>query len=236
MASRCFGFVVVTVLVCSVVSRAGASISLETSRAGLAGTDNLDWGDLGPSFAGVSNPFSIVSNNGRTVTVSQATGTFLRVDQNNGWAGNFAPGDRLLWTQAGGPVTIDFSFGSALEAFGLQIQGDYFGSFVAQLEAFDSGGASLGAVTENGFSSSDANNSAIFIGIKSDSTGTDFSKITISLTAGFVPTDFAVNQADFTPTSSTGAVPLPGAIIIWSLLCGMGSTRLGRSRPWLKSC
>ena len=54
------------------------------SRGALAGTDFLDWGDLGPQGTVLSNPFNIVSNLGHVVTVSQAAGSAQRIDEGSG--------------------------------------------------------------------------------------------------------------------------------------------------------
>jgi hypothetical protein len=44
--------------------------------------------------------------------------------QGNGWAGNFAPNDFVLWTGgANGPITI--SFASPVFGAGAQIQSNY---------------------------------------------------------------------------------------------------------------
>src|SRR5262249_56044605 len=132
---------------------------------------------------------------GLTASVSQATTGARRNDQGIGWGGNFAPGDLLYWTAGGGgsgPVTLDFGT-QKLSAIGAQIQADYFGAFTAQLTAFDSNGVNLGSFTENGNSTSSADNSAIFIGLMS--TSGDISKVVFAVTAATNnPGDFALNH------------------------------------------
>lgn len=74
------------------VMPARAALTLETSRAALAGTDNLDWGDLGPNLTFVPQPFMITSDDGLIVTVSKAlAGDFQRLNQGVGWNGNSPP-------------------------------------------------------------------------------------------------------------------------------------------------
>jgi hypothetical protein len=142
---------------------------------------------------------------------------FERLDQSNGWNGNFANGAPLLWDQAQGPViTIDLGTLSTLSG-GAQIQADFFGAFTAKLEAFDSSGNSLGFVTENGNSNSNGDNSAIFIGVLS--TGAPISKFQFSLTsAASSPNDFAINQFSFVPE----LVPEPPTLALFGTVIGLG--------------
>jgi hypothetical protein len=53
---------------------ANSAILLVTSRAALAGTDNLNWGDLGPENTELPSPVSITSDDGLLVNVSQTAG------------------------------------------------------------------------------------------------------------------------------------------------------------------
>jgi hypothetical protein len=213
---------------------------LVTSRAALAGTDNLDWGDLGPENTEVPSPFLITSDDGLLVDVRQTDGSFLRVNQGSGFSGNFAPGDELLATNfpplgAFGPITLNFG-STALQAFGLQIQASRFGPFTAELEVFDSGGASLGSVSRAGVSNSNGDNSAIFIGVASDDPSTDFHSLIVRLTAATLfPEDFAVNQADFTPALAPDAVPLPGGFVIWVLTFATAGLRLARRQTCIRA-
>src|SRR5450432_739086 len=87
------------VLALGLAMPAQASVTLVTSRAGLAGDDSIDWSVLGGTFTRVSNPFSTSTVGSLGLTVSQSSGSFMRRDQGNGWSGNFNPGDALLWTQ-----------------------------------------------------------------------------------------------------------------------------------------
>jgi hypothetical protein len=212
---------------------ASAQISLVTTRAGLAGTDFIDWGTLGPDGTTVSNPFTILSNGGVSVNVSKPFGQFLRGDEGISFTGNFNPGEQLLFTgyssNGSGPITLNF--GTFTTAFGVNIQANIVGDFVARLEFFDASNALLGTITENGASTTAGNGSAIFIGGKSGGSSTNFSSVRISTEqAGSPPSEFHINQADF----SLAAVPDSGGTLL--LLCGgLASVSLTRkviAKPW----
>jgi hypothetical protein len=192
------------------------------TRGGLGATDYVDWSVLGPTYSLVSHPFTILSAGGVSVTVSKLLpGAFERVDQGNGWAGNFAPGDALLWTYDGGspstnPVSVMDFGGVGILAGGLQIQSDYFGAFTARVEAFDAADTSLGFYTAAGNSTWNGDNGALFLGVSSD---VPIHRLAFSLDAapGGTIGDFAVNRLDFVPA---GAIPEP--ITMAGLCLGLG--------------
>ena len=196
------GILAGTMIVLGVVSPATADVTLITDRAALGGDDSVDWGVLGPVLTSVPNPFNIFSNGGLGMLVSKASpGPFERRDQNNGWNGNFAPGDELIWTAfTVGPMTIEFD--SLVSGAGAQIQANVFGNFTATIEAFDSGGMSLGSFNVDGVSNSNGDNSAIFIGVLSDSA--EIKSISFDVSSG--TGDFAINQMDLVtaPADSDG--------------------------------
>ena len=95
-----------------------ADITFVSSRSALGATDQVDW--PGNAFDFASNPFVVTSPGGVSVTASKPTdpnpllNLFQRRDeQPTEWFGNFAIGDKLLWTQSGigGPVTLKFDRG-----------------------------------------------------------------------------------------------------------------------------
>ncbi len=175
-----------------------------TSRAGLAATDFIDWGVLGPSFTVVANPFSVSSNGGSTsATLSMPTGSFERRDQGNGWNGNFAPGDHVLWTQgANGPTTIKFT--NPVAGAGAQIQRNLFGPFTANLNVFDPSNTLIGAFTLPGNSNSNGDNSAIFLGVIDNSA--DIGSIVYDTDTH----DFAINQLSL----NLSPVPEPSTLAL----------------------
>jgi hypothetical protein len=202
------------------------SYALVTSPTALSGTDALNWGTLGPVGTIVSNPFTIISTNGHTVSVSQPPqfGSFAVFEQTSSptlgtWNGNFASGDMLLYGGDLGSKTPDpytLNFGStAVAAGGAQIESDYTGKFTAQVQALDASGHILASFTEGGNATHAADNSAIFIGISS--TSTNIYQITLSLTKAPSNTigDFAINQFDFR-TSTLTAVTAAGPATLQS--------------------
>jgi hypothetical protein len=195
------------------------SYSLVTSRTALAGTDSVSWGTLGVDSTIVANPFTIVSTSGVSINVSKTVSDSFQIRQEDpvtplpfdGWSGNFAPGDMLLYTndlvsKALNPITLDFG-ATAVAAGGAQIQSDQGGKFTAKVEAFDANGNSLASFTEAGNSTGAQDNSAIFIGISS--TSATIHKIALSLTNAPMGRkgDFAINQFDFRTSAVTAAAP-----------------------------
>jgi hypothetical protein len=205
---------------CALASSASASTVLVSSRAALAGTDFIDWGQFGGEGTNFTNSSAGTTNNSLGFTVSKAlSGDFGRLNQSSGWGGNFAPGDELLWTQNfednDNPVRIEFA--SDIGAGGAQIQADFFGAFRARIEAFDSSNTSLGSFLLDGDSNSNADNSAIFLGIRSS--GIDIRAIELTVvSASSLRGDFAINQFDLGDAGP--AIPLPHAAGL--SLAGMG--------------
>jgi hypothetical protein len=193
-----FAFTFAALLIGTVAAQAD---TLVTTRP--AGTDSVTWGQLGSDFSNVPQNFNFVTTGGVSGNGSLATGDGLRLDENNGWAGNFEPGDNLIWTQGNGPLTLNFSQGYS--QIGAQIDADYYGAFTAQLCDVN------GCVTEDGVSEGTGDNSAIYIGI--DTGGAPITWATFSLTsaAGNTITDFAIN--DVTLNGAT-ATPEPSSLIL----------------------
>jgi hypothetical protein len=196
---------------------ARADLALVTSRSGISAADSIDWGVLGPPLTTIATPFAVTSPGGVGLTVSKPGGFFERRDENNtagGWFGNFAIGDRLLWTFTdGGPITLTFS--TPISAGGAQIQSEFFGDFIAKIEAFDPSGMSLGSFTVPGVSTSDEDNSAIFIGVASDTA--DIARLVFSLASApplNPPNDFAINEFDFRVGPAAVPVPEPAGVAL----------------------
>jgi hypothetical protein len=143
---------------------------LLVSSSAWAGTDYVDWGQLGPTFSVLSTPQNFTSNGGITGIVGlNDFDPFERRDQGNGWNGNFNPGEHLIWNrdQTGFDDSIVTIFNSGTFGGGAQIQADAFGPFVATLNVYDTSLNLIATVTENGNSNSNGDGSAIFIGYQS---------------------------------------------------------------------
>ena len=207
-----------TALVIAVGMTAGARSAAAstlgiTAESDLKNNGHLDWGVLGPSFASVSNAFTtaVPGIGGLNVTGSQAGGDFVRVDQGSGgWNGNFAPGESLLWSFFGGPMT--FTFNAAITGFGVQIEPDDFGAFGARIEAFNAANVSLGFFERAGIGTANGDDSAMFLGILSNVA--DIRSIRLSLTsssngAGDI-SDFAINS----PVIQDVPVPEPASMVL----------------------
>lgn len=201
------------------------TIVLEVIRTG---TDTVDWIQLGPAFTPIPNPFSAVSSGAVPITGAFATGTGeVLVQSTGGWNGNFAPGDSLVWTTAAGngPLTLDF--GNSFSDAGAQIQADFFGAFTAVLSAYN-GATLLGSVIESGISNSNADNSAIFIGVN-DLSGPNITRVVFSIPSCTQNcTDFAINQL-----SLSGPVPVPepaSLLLVGSGLLGAAGVIRRKSR------
>jgi hypothetical protein len=183
-----------------------------TSRATFPTYDHIDWGDLGAPFTMHPHPFTIASHvfgTAADVFTSNARPVpFERRDQNNGWAGNFAPGAELLWNQNGGSVFVWFK--TDVYGGGASIQANYYGEFVARLDAIDQWGNTVHTMTASGVSNGNADGSAVFLGITSDDTPLRAFRFSLD-SAEFNPEDFAIDQFDLAKPADT---PEPAAIAL----------------------
>lgn len=200
------------------------------SRAAVAGTDYVDWGALGVNGTVVSNPFSVFSSGGLNVQVSQTIGsTFKRLDQGSGWNGNFPAGSKLLYTSHSGGTSastvalIDFG-GLGVVAGGANVQANYYGAFIAQIELFGSGGISLGVFSQNG-SSSPSGGTAPFLGFYASPEPVHQVAFWLTSAAGGTVGDYAINRFDFTPAPPPPPdppplthTPEPASILAWLIV------------------
>lgn len=196
------------------------ALTLVPSRADLDAGYSIDWSQFGAPNILVGNPSDADTSQSTTVEVSmQAGGTFQRRNQNMspgagpGWAGNFAPGDPLLWTDtANNNVNkLTLKLPAGILGVGTQIQSSQTGDFTAQIEAFDAANMSLGSFTLLGKSTTGADNSALFIGVRNP---TPIASVALSLqTAPMLKASYAINKVNFstnfTPDPPTVPAPLP---------------------------
>jgi hypothetical protein len=188
---------------------AQAAVLFVNNRAGLGANDAVDWSQLGSSRTTLSNPFSATSTGGLGVTGQFIGGAGQSQDQGNGWIGNFATGDALVWSNgSNGPLTLTFA--NTVAGVGTQIQTDVFGSFTGSIEAFDSSNTSLGLFSGlTGVSDVSGNNSAVFWGISS--TSSDIKSIVFNAFNG--GNNFAINQLSLVNPNAVAAVPEPFTIV-----------------------
>ena len=207
------------VLACG--SEARASIKLVTSRSLLNGSDFIDWGQFPNEYQLINNPTHAVSNRGDVVMVSQLLPyPFMRLTELYGAGqGNIAPWDPILYTNnydwRRNPIMLTEFDGLGIVAGGLQIRTNYFGGFVARVEAFDVGGNSLGFFDANGVSNTSGDNSGRFIGVTGDS---PIASLAFSIiTNNMLPGSYLVNRFDFTP--------VPGPMPLLGVAAGFGFSR-----------
>jgi hypothetical protein len=150
-----------------------------------------------------------------------------RLDQGNGWNGNFTPGDALVWNEGGFAQTgidIGVLFNNPSFGGGAQIQADFFGAFTATLTAFDTLGNVIGVVTMPGNSNSNGDGSAIFIGFQSSSANVGF--LNFNVVDAFGGDSLAI---DTLTIYNTGTVPEPASLLL--LGSGLlGAVAYGRRR------
>ena len=157
---------------------------------------------------------------GNSVTISDGAGDLERRDQNTGWAGNFAPGERLAWTQTGNnnPMTIVFS--GAVGEFGLQIQADIFGAFTGSFDVFN-GAINIGNYAFAGNSTSAGDDSALFLGARG--TGGDvITSVVIRVFDVSQNGDFAINEVSYADGTR---VPEPALLTLFGLAAAAGARR-----------
>jgi hypothetical protein len=183
-----------------------------------AGTDSVDWSQLGPSGTAIPSTFSFTTANSVAGTGSYANpgntyGQYgqpgevgVVVQQGVSWNGAFASGDYANWNENTGALTLNFAQGYS--QIGAQIMSDFWGAYTAQICDAN------GCFTEDGTSSGNGDNSAIYLGISSD---TPINWITFSLTNAVAsPDDFAINAMtlDASPTPEPSSLLLFGSGLV----------------------
>jgi hypothetical protein len=199
-----------------------------TDRASLGGTNFVDWGQLGPPGTEVASPFIIPSSSkavSLSVTNLEAPSLFKILVQQpllspELWNGNFAEGDRVLWTDfLIGPMVIEFS--RPVVAAGAQIQMNLWLPFTAKLDVYDIRNTLIASFTLNGISNGATDNSAIFLGVRD--TGATIKRIVYSVvdSADSSPMDFAINQLDLLVDMPVPSMSQGGLILFALLLMGV---------------
>lgn len=188
------------------------AVTLVTDRDQLGGNDVIQWGDF-PKGSYPLAPLTITSAGGSvTATLTGETpGGFWRLDQGNGWDGNFPAGDALLVNLWLNDLTIEFS--TPVKAAGTQMQHWQYGPFTASLRAFASDGDLLGWFFVNGYSGHPTDPEAVFVGVSSEAA--EISRIVLSTVE---IEEFAINaiSVQAIPEPSSGIMLAAGVLWITS--------------------
>lgn len=162
------------------------ALTFVTDRTALRGNDQVDWSSLGETnpFNFLPNSFSAKSERGLGLSVDipklnlpGLTPPFVfQTLPSPGIPTNFAKGDFLLFTGLipgsfpapgnSGPITITFD--KPVKAAGTQIAVDDTPEFTGFISAFDNANNLLGTFSAPGTSSLALDNSALFLGVLSD--------------------------------------------------------------------
>jgi hypothetical protein len=198
------------------------SMTLVTSQAAQQANDSVPWSQLGSDAALLQTSSNATSSKGTSVSIGLGGSNSLlsvvcpAAPGTCSWAGaGLSAADTLIWTSNGngggnGPINVTLSHPQT--GVGAFIQSDGPSTFTAQIQAFNSAGASLGTFTE----SSDSKGDAIYIGIL-DNSGANIASVIFSLirTTQGPTSDFALDSLNLsgplvatpTPTATSTATP-----------------------------
>lgn len=140
-----------------------------TQDATLFSDGIIDWAQLPSDFSSSAFQVNVAGAGGPAANVVSVPfpHQLLRTTQSAGWAGNFAPGEELLYS-VNGSRRFQIRFENPVMGLGTQFQSSIYGVFTASLTPLDAAGQALtSAFTVNGNSTSAADDSAIFAGMLS---------------------------------------------------------------------
>lgn len=203
---------------------ASAAVAQVAARGDIAWNDAVEWSSAGAEFDAVPSGTVVGSLGGENLTVEFPVGSLdgVRLDQDSSWLGGFGAGQALLYTDVQ-DVWLDVKFATPVVAAGLALQPDFLfvSAFEARIEAFDSGGVSLGS-----FIGSSNTSDPVFLGV--ESTGADIKRIRMSLVSltdadpqdGLDPfPGFSVNRLDFLKQQQNGVPDGGSALMLLSMAC-----------------
>jgi hypothetical protein len=225
------------------------ALTLVTSRSALAGNDLLDWSSLGKVFDPfrpnpadfLPNSFAAMSESGLGLNVNippppepgiTPPFVFQTLPIPFGIPTNFASGDFVLFAGAtprtfpspGNPGPLTIAFSTPVLGAGTQIAVDDASSFTGFVSAFDRDNNLLETFSALGTSSLALDNSALFLGVRSDTP--NISKLVYS--SSTAQRALGINSV------SLVRVSVPESSSLWSLLAlgtvGAGLIFIGNQR------
>ncbi len=170
----------------------------------------IDWAQLPSDFGSSAFQVNVAGAGGPTANVVSVPfpHQLLRTTQSAGWAGNFAPGEELLYS-VNGSRRFQIRFENPVMGLGTQFQSSIYGVFTASLTPLDAAGQALtSAFTVNGTSNSAADDSAIFAGLLSSEQNIYGVELGVRVDQTFQP--FSINAV--LTAGSTAAVPEPSSV------------------------
>jgi len=188
-----------------------------TSLSALYADDSIGWQQLGNDDTFMVGGDGVLSVNHLHAVIDSGGNSFLRVNQGQSWRGNFAPGEKLMWTNTIGP-DITIRFDAPVYGVGAQIQSQYLGAFTAKITLSD---GTLYSFIGN--STQAADNSAIFVGALDDVAGIKSIRFELQPFSGH-PSDLAIG----TLYLNTKGVPVPEPLTL--SVFGTGAVVLGAWR------
>lgn len=199
----------VATMAASLVAAASfATFTPVTSAAALGGNDFIDWSQFGPSFTPVPSGAAGFTNLGLAFTVWSADevsgadngGPLTRYDEDNGWAGTFAPGTPLLYVGNSNPSTntvIKIVFASQVRGVGMQASSNRFGDFNVNAGYWDPyPGNFVGFSSNSGVNAADSHDGSAYTGGYTDVGGITEVYLRADMADGSENLGFGVGQVD----------------------------------------
>lgn len=197
----------------TVAAASQATLTLVTNRADIGACDSIDWGQFGGPGTSVPSPSKGWTTEGTKFAVGDETSnmsTDVSSGVPNGGGGNwwgFGAGHNVLYTDSlNGPLNIVFA--RTMTAAGADIMVNFFGTYTAELLAYDAMGDPLGSVTTTIVSDANTVGNAPFLGVHSD--GGDIAVLQYRLKTSDQTGGFAIDEVSLNDCCSP--VPEPASM------------------------